>query len=157
MLLRHHPLFSYHGMLTWPPVWTWTDGAENEHPRGEVGILKAVGLSDVQPADRCFLSIEHKGSRYIGCLLIDDRVFCHQIVKLLQAHCNHSIAEIGGIDVSYPLAAWIENKICPVMIGWRRCGLQTFWRGVFDESLEPSFDVYVCAKGHETYFLSSEK
>jgi hypothetical protein len=157
MLLRHHPLFSYHGMLTWPPVWTWTDGAENKRPRGEVGILKAVGLSDVQPADRCFLSIEHKGSRYIGCLLIDDGGFCHQIVKLLQAHCNHSIAEIGGIDVSYPLAAWIENKICPVMIGWRRCGLQTFWRGVFDEFLEPSFDVYVCAKGHETYFLSSEK
>jgi len=157
MLLRHHPLFSYHGMLTWPPVWTWTDGAENKRPRGEVGILKAVGQSDVQPADRCFLSIEHKGSRYIGCLLIDDRAFCHQIVKLLQAHCNHSIAEIGGIDVSYPLAAWIENKICPVMIGWRRCGLQTFWRGVFDESLEPSFDVYVCAKGHETYFLSRGK
>jgi len=104
-----------------------------------------------------FLYIEHEGSRYIGCLLIDDRAFCHQIVKLLQAQCNHSIAEIGNIDVSYPLAAWIENKICPVMSGQRTCGLQTFWRGVFDESLEPSFDVYVCAKGHETYFLSSEK
>jgi len=153
VLLRDHPLMVYRRVHSWPPVWTWTDGAENKRPRGEVGILKIVGLSSVQPANRCFLHIEHQGSKYIGCLLIDNHAFCHQIVQLLQAHRNCSITKIGDIDVSM---AWIKKRICPVIIsGWRRCGLQTFWTGVLDEHLEPSFDVYVCAKGHQTYILSS--
>lgn len=51
MLLRNHPLMSYKGIPNWPPIWTWTDGVENTRPRGEIGILKGVALSKVQPAD----------------------------------------------------------------------------------------------------------
>ena len=72
MLLREHPLMRYKGVPSWPPTWTWTDGLENKHPQGEIGVLKAVALSNIQPADRCFLYIEHEGSSYIGCLLFDD-------------------------------------------------------------------------------------
>ena len=32
----------------------------------------------------------------MGCLLFDDDDFCRQIAKLLQAHCNRLIAEIGA-------------------------------------------------------------
>jgi hypothetical protein len=103
MLLRDHPLMSRHCVHNWPPVWTWIDGGENEHPEGEVGILKAVLLSSIQPADRCFLLISHQGSEYLGCLLFDDHAFCSQIVKLLQEHCNRPVAEIGSLDVSYTL------------------------------------------------------
>jgi hypothetical protein len=42
MLLRDHPLMSYNGMPSWPPAWTWIGGVENDHPRGEVGILEAI-------------------------------------------------------------------------------------------------------------------
>jgi hypothetical protein len=103
MLLRNHPLMTYKSLYSWPPVWIWTDGGENKHPRGEVGILREVTLSNINPADRCFLYIDHEGSTYVGCLLISDHAFCAQIVKLLQGFCNRSIAEIGGLDLSCTL------------------------------------------------------
>jgi hypothetical protein len=104
MLLRNHPLMSYHAIPSWPPVWTFTGGLEKKHPRrGEIGILKAVTISNVKPADRCFLHIEHKGSSYVGCLLIDDQAFCSQILNVLQGHCGLRIADIGSLNLSYTL------------------------------------------------------
>jgi hypothetical protein len=103
MLLRDHPLMSYKGLPNWPPTWTWTNGLENKHPQGEVGILRAVSLSNVLPADRCFLYIDHEGSSYIGCLLFNEPAFCSQIAKLLQGCCNRRIAEIGSLELSHTL------------------------------------------------------
>jgi hypothetical protein len=51
MLLRDHPLMSYKG---------------HKHPRGEVGILKGVVLSNINPTDRCFLYINYQQSTYTG-------------------------------------------------------------------------------------------
>jgi hypothetical protein len=99
MLLRHHPLMSHKGVPSWPPVWAWVDGQEDKRPRGEIGILKAVFLSIVEPADRCFLYIDHEQSTYLGCLLFDDHAFCDQIAKLLQARCNRPIGEIGSLEL----------------------------------------------------------
>ena len=103
MLLRDHPLMTYRRLPNWPPVWSWTDGLENHHPKGEVGTLKAVFRSAMQPINRCFLLISYEGSEYLGCLLFDDEVFCSQIMEILKAHCNRSIAEIGSIDLAYTL------------------------------------------------------
>jgi hypothetical protein len=103
LLLRDHPLMSYRGLSNWPPTWTWIDGPENSRPRGEIGVLRSVVLSHVQPPTRCFLYIEHEKSSYIGCLLFDDQNFCRQMVKLLEGYCNRSIAEIGSLDVSQTL------------------------------------------------------
>ena len=101
MLLREHPLFSYHGMRSWPPFWTWRAGGYDRCPRGEVGILIKVEKSS--PADKCFLYIDYEGSTYIGCLLCSDHVFCSQIVRILQAHLNKTIAQIGSLDISHLL------------------------------------------------------
>ena len=90
---------SYHGLPNWPPVWTWIGGEENKYPRGEVGMLKEVRLSKVEPSDRCFLIIEYDQAAYIGCLLFDDPSFCRQISKLLMDHRGYSIQDIGGLDV----------------------------------------------------------
>jgi hypothetical protein len=104
MALRDHPLLNYRGIPSWPPVWTFTGGLENKQPRREeFGILKEVTISNIQPADRCFLHIEHDESSYVGCLLIEDHAFCAQIVTLLQSHLNRPIAEIGSLDLSYTL------------------------------------------------------
>src|SRR5262245_22786992 len=102
MLLREHPLMTYKGTGSWPPVWVWRHGNES-NPKGEVGILHDAVLSKVPPNSTCFLIMEHLGAEYIGALLLDDRAFCHQVMELLKAHCNRSIAEIGGLDVSYSL------------------------------------------------------
>ena len=102
MLLRDHPLMSYKHVPNWPPRWIWIDGPEDKHPKGEVGILRAVLLSKDR-VNRCFLLIFHQESSYIGCLLFDNHAFCSQIVKLLKGYCNRSIAEIGSLDLSYTL------------------------------------------------------
>ena len=100
MLLRNHPLLNYQGVPSWPPVWTFTGGLENKQPRREeIGILGEV-ISNVEPADRCFLHIEHEGATYVGCLLIENQAFCSQIVALLQGHLNRPIAEIGSLEVA---------------------------------------------------------
>jgi len=103
MLLRDHPLISHRGVPSWPPTWTWIDGDENKHPRGEIGILKTTFLSKIQPADRCFLLISYEGSSYMGCLLFDDNVLCDHVTKLLQDYRNRPITEIGSIDLAHTL------------------------------------------------------
>jgi len=103
MMLRDHPLMQHHGLHSWPPVWTWIDGSEKNHPRGEIGILRRVVPSKISSAEKCFPYIEHDGSEYMGCLLFDDRAFCSQIAELLQGCCNHPIAEIGSIDLGHTL------------------------------------------------------
>jgi len=99
VLLRDHPLMSYKRVPSWPPVWTWTYGGEDQRPRGEIGILKEVFFSIVQPADRCFLYIDYEGSSYLGALLFDDYAFCNNIAEFLQFYLNCSIAEIGGLEL----------------------------------------------------------
>jgi hypothetical protein len=103
MLLRDHPLMSRYGVPNWPPVWAWVDGVENKLAKGELGILKWVGLSGLDPPDRCYLYIEHEGSTYLGCLLFDNHAFCRYVAKLLEDYRNHPISEIGSLDFSHTL------------------------------------------------------
>ena len=100
MLLRDHPLMSYKGIPNWPPAWRWVAGGEKECPAGEVGTLRLVEVSKIEPPDRCFLHVDHEGSLCIGCLLFDDSTFCIQIAKLLEDYCDRGIAEIGSLEVS---------------------------------------------------------
>jgi hypothetical protein len=56
---------SRYGVPNWPPVWTWVSwvngpdvaGPENKSLKGEVGVLTWVGLTGIQPPDRCYLII----------------------------------------------------------------------------------------------------
>ncbi len=90
---------SYRGAPNWPPKWLWTSGAGNLSPTGEVGILKDLQLYELQPPDRFFLTIEHDGALYMGCLLFDDSMACRKIYNVLERHRGQSIAFIGGLDL----------------------------------------------------------
>ena len=103
MLLRDHPLMTYKGNRSWPPAWSWTGGYDSTHPQGEVGILKAVVRSRIQPQDRCFLVMEHCGAEYVGALLLNDPAFCQEIFRILNVHVGETVEEIGNIDLSYTL------------------------------------------------------
>src|SRR5215813_11205139 len=110
-LLRDHPLMSYRGIRSWPPTWTWVAGPANKYAHGEVGILKSVALSKTLPANRCFLYVDHQGSSYVGCLIVDDQSFCREIVKtvagLLQSfHRQHwKLRSLSSpIDCDCPVA-----------------------------------------------------
>jgi hypothetical protein len=99
MLLQDHPLVSHSSVPSWPPAWTWVAGSDNQHPKGEIGILKAVAKSNIEPAvDVSYISIT-KVHPYIGCLPCD-HAFCGQLVKVLEANRNKPIAEIGGLDLA---------------------------------------------------------
>ena len=56
--------------------------------------------SRVLPANRCFLHIDYEDSSYIGCLLRSDHGFCSQIVRIMEANLNKTIAAIGSLDIS---------------------------------------------------------
>ena len=103
MLLRDHPLMNYRGNRSWPPDWLWTAGYTTTHPQGEVGILKAVLRSHIEPGDRCFLIMEHCGAEYVGALTLDDPAFCGEIFAILLQNLGNTIQEIGDIDLSYML------------------------------------------------------
>jgi hypothetical protein len=75
MLLRDHPLMSYKGVPSWPPVWIWTDGLEDKRAKGEIGVFRRVVESNVQPSNGCFLFVDHEKSSYIGGLTVDDHGF----------------------------------------------------------------------------------
>ncbi|MGB7952226.1 MAG: hypothetical protein WCH75_31455 [Candidatus Binatia bacterium] len=103
MKLREHPLITYRGLRSWPPVWTWVGGTDNSHPTGELGILKEVKPSKIEPADRMFLYMDHENGSYLGCLLVENSAFCSQVVTLLQSYSGRPIREIGDLDLSYML------------------------------------------------------
>src|SRR5262245_40935471 len=98
MLLRDHRLMMFRGNRSWPPDWLWTDGYDDTHPRGEVGILKNVIRSPM--VDGCFLIMEHCGAEYIGTVLLSDPRFFREIFGLLVRSTGKTIREIGEIDLT---------------------------------------------------------
>ena len=110
MQLRDHPLMTYHGIRSWPPVWTLIRGNERERPKGEVGVLKEIHVSAIPPAanatrsyNRIFLFIELDGQGYLGCLVLEDYAFCQELAKVLRQHFRRTIEEIGSLDLGATL------------------------------------------------------
>jgi hypothetical protein len=101
MWLRNHPLMSYRGVPSWPPRWLWRAGNDTTNPKGEIGILKDVIPSTIEPYDRCFLVMEHRGAEYIGALLISDTAFCREIFGVLVQNRGKPIQEIGSVNLRH--------------------------------------------------------
>jgi hypothetical protein len=102
MMLRDHPLMNYRGLRNWPPIWTWRGGSgERGTPRGEIGVLRDVFLSRVEPRSRVYLIMEHDGAEYMGCLIFNEEKICGQLCQLLARHCGVAISAIGSLDLSY--------------------------------------------------------
>jgi hypothetical protein len=99
MLLRDHPILSHKGNRSWPPRWLRRRGKETANPHGEVGILKDVIPSSIEPYDRYFLIVEHCGAEYVGVLLVSD-TFRREILWVLVQNRGKTIEEIGNIDLA---------------------------------------------------------
>ena len=76
----------------------WIGLAKNQHPKGEVGVLKEIA-PEIE-LGRCFLTIEYENEPYIGCLYVKYSAFCKQLCGLLQHHIGDTVREIGDLDVS---------------------------------------------------------
>src|SRR5262249_50094249 len=103
MLLRDHPLMSYKRNRSWPPRWLRTGGNETTNPKGEVGILKNLIPSTIEPDNRCFLIMEHCGIEYVGALLLSDPAFCREIFGVLLQNRGKTMQEIGSINLAHTL------------------------------------------------------
>jgi hypothetical protein len=101
MWLRNHPLMSYRSVPSWPPLWLWRAGNDTTNPKGEVGILKDVIPSTIEPYDRCFLVMQHRGAEYIGALLLSDTAFCREIFGVLVHNRGKPIQEIGSVNLRH--------------------------------------------------------
>ncbi|HTM11217.1 MAG TPA: hypothetical protein VL754_22760 [Verrucomicrobiae bacterium] len=107
MQLRDHPLMTYRGVHTWPPIWTMISGKDKQRPRGEAGVLKEIKFTSIPPGangdkrsyNRIFLFIDHDGQSYIGCLMLEDYAFCQQLARLFRQQYGRRIEEIGGLDL----------------------------------------------------------
>lgn len=99
MKLRDHQLMSYRGIPNWPPAGISTTGKQLQYPKGELGVLRKVILSNTQPFTRCYLFIEHQGEEYIGAVLFDDYALCHRVYKLLLDYRGQTIRQIGEINL----------------------------------------------------------
>ncbi len=102
MEFRHHPLLSYHGIPSWPPVWSPAKPREGKQIlKGEVGVLMYT-LPNCR-AEKCYLVIEHEHVPYVGCLFCSDEAFCTQLASFLQNHRGRTVKEIGDLDLSFTL------------------------------------------------------
>jgi DNA-binding response OmpR family regulator len=88
-------------ICNWPPVWNkFTGFAVTDPVRQEVGILRQVRTNRLLP-NQCFLLIEHQEEFFLGALIFNDAMFCHQIFDLLLQNVGKSIREIGSLDLSH--------------------------------------------------------
>jgi hypothetical protein len=99
MHLRDHPLLSYQGVPSWPPVWTRVGCEDLKTLRGEIGILKSIVARDLGRSTRCFLIIEYNGELYLGDLLISDPVACDYISQMIACCIGLGISHIGDLDL----------------------------------------------------------
>ena len=99
MQLREHPLMRYHGVPNWPPVWTWRGGDARRNIRGEVGVVRDVFLSNIEPRTRLYLIMEHQENEYIGCLLFNDSVFCAQIYTFMNTCRGKTLEQLGNLEI----------------------------------------------------------
>jgi hypothetical protein len=100
--LRDHPLLSFAGRRSWPPIWSWIGGDPDQYLKGEIGVLREARHPPGR-AQKCFLVMEHEGALYMGCLLIGDHTFCEQVFDFIKKHRGLSIEAIGSLDIAHLL------------------------------------------------------
>jgi hypothetical protein len=107
MQLRDHPLMTFRDLRNWPPAWVRLGTVQGKAPKivaGEIGTLKEVRYY-TDRRGRIYLTIDHDGGAYVGCVLFDALVFCEKVAEHLQRCCSMSINAIGSSDIAL-LRGW---------------------------------------------------
>jgi hypothetical protein len=155
MKLRDHSLMFYRGLSNWPPAWVGRDAKQSQRLGGEIGILKNVIRSKMEPLNRLYLTIEHEGEEYLGALLFDDQFACQRTYKLLLRHRGKLIHKIGEIDVPESAATGTERRACKACGSLQNCDftvLDDVWRAAVPVGYR---DARVCLNCFELF--TSEK
>lgn len=125
MQLRDHPLVAYRGYSMWPPIWVGIS-VRGQSPPGEAGHLREVRAYPDKPR-RIFLTMEHAGAHYVGCLLFDEQIYCERVAEVLRRCCGMLIKEIGDLDIPLPLDfAETYRKVSGCQM-WHCCSNCSHW------------------------------
>ena len=102
MKLHNHPVLSYHGLPSSPPIWVPIKPAyETTTLKGEIGTLTHT-ISNAL-AKKCYLRMVYENAAYMGCLLCSDVAFCSQVAAALEDNRGRTIKEIGDLDFSFTM------------------------------------------------------
>src|SRR5262249_8319487 len=109
MLLREHPLMTYGGVRSWLPHWLCKAGYHSTHPIGEVGILRDVIPSNIEPHPTCFFLMENQGAGDFGAFFFSDGGTLRKVYDVLIQHRGKTMQEIGSIDLA-PTLSRVPNR-----------------------------------------------
>jgi hypothetical protein len=98
MQLRNHPIMVFWGYTRWPPIWIDYHGISESTLRGEVGVLRKA-RSYPYNHRQIFLTIEHEGAEYTGCLLMEYEFLGEYMARLLNDCLGMTIESIGSLEV----------------------------------------------------------
>ena len=86
------------GYTRWPPIWIDYHGISESTLRGEVGVLSKA-RSYPYNHRQIFLTIEHEGAEYTGCLLMEYEFLGEYMARLLNDCLGMTIESIGSLEV----------------------------------------------------------
>ncbi len=74
-------------------------GSGDKNLNGEIGLLKKVEISQIEPPTYLFLIMEHQGSCYLNTMMIKDSKFCRQVHFVFQQQIGQTIQKIGDSEL----------------------------------------------------------
>jgi hypothetical protein len=84
--------------VKWPPTWRRIEGDGDTDVSGEIGTLKSVSSSRVQPK-ACYLIVDVGASSYVGRLVCDNGAVCRQVLALLHRQIGSTMKQIGDSEL----------------------------------------------------------
>jgi hypothetical protein len=65
---------------------------------GEIGVLKEVRCYEDRPG-RVYLTVDHGGTAYVACVLLDDQRFCKHAFEHLRRCYGMAIQAVGSSEL----------------------------------------------------------
>ena len=100
MRLRPFPI-KLRNVCNWPPAWVRLGRAHARAAKtitGEIGVLKEVRCYEDRPG-RVYLTVDHGGTAYVACVLLDDQGFCKHAFERLRRCYGMTIEAVGRSEL----------------------------------------------------------
>ena len=97
MEVRNHPVMLCDGKKVWPPGWLQAYGPDKVSVSGEVGLLEAVFLSEMQINKVYMLMRTEERNRYLGIIHFETAASAKAVFKFIQNQLHKSIRTIGSL------------------------------------------------------------
>ena len=99
MKLRDHPLLSYKGLRSWPPLWVRIDDVSKcQVESDETGTLIQVRIDNLADC-KIMLRMEYSGHEYAAVLMFDAQEFCLRVYQALKHYVGRAVKQLGEVEI----------------------------------------------------------